>query len=161
VRAGPTTSANSARTWAIFRRSWAEAEELGEAGGAQGLESAVREDLLDLAKRSGEGSGEDLQGRKAPLELGYLDGDHLRASLEGREALLELTGASGEAGDLFREVGLEAGARAPEPEVSPDRSHRRHEGERRADEDEYHEYGGHSGATVPRGRAPLQTLERW
>jgi hypothetical protein len=145
VRVGPTTSTISAGTRAVFRRR-AGPEEICAAGGAQGLERAVGEDLLCLAERGGEGAGENLQGREALLELGDLDGELLRAGVEGGEALLQLAGAPGEADDLLGEVVLQGGARATEPEVSTDRNHTRYEGERGADEDENNEDGAHSEA---------------
>jgi hypothetical protein len=142
VRVGPATPTVSAGTRAVFR-SRTGPEEIRAASGAQGLERAVGEDLLCLAKRSGESPGKNLQGREALLELGDLDGELLRAGVEGGDALLQLAGAPGEADDLVGEVVLQGGAGATEPEVRTDRSHGRHEGERGADEDENNEDGAH------------------
>jgi hypothetical protein len=142
VRVRAMTPAISAGTRTVFRRR-ARPEEIHAAGGAQGFERAVGEDLLDLTQRGGEGPGENLQGREALLELGDLDGELLRAGVEGREALLQLAGAPGEAVGLFGEVVPESGARTTEPEVRKDRSHSRHEGERGADEDENSEDSAH------------------
>jgi hypothetical protein len=142
VRVRAVTPAISAGTRTVFRRR-ARPEEICAAGGAQGLERAVGEDLLGLAERGGEDAGENLQGREALLELGDLDGELLRAGVEGSEALLQLAGAPGEADDLSREVVPKSGARTTEPEVRKDSSHSRHEGERGADEDDKEEDGAH------------------
>jgi hypothetical protein len=132
-----------AGTRLVFR---CRAEEVGDAGGAQGLERAVGENLLNLTKRGGQGLCKNPQGREALLELGDLEGELLRAGVEGGEALFQLAGAPGEADDLFREVVSEGGAGAPEPEVRPDRTPRGNESERSANEHENYEDSTHSEA---------------
>ena len=156
-----------ARNISGFRRSvdrfssLTELEELGDTGGAQGLERAVGENFLNLKERGRERLCENPQGREALLQLGDLDGKLLCAGLEPGEALLQLGGTPGEVVDLPGEVLAKGGAGATEPEISAERADRTNKGERGADEHQDHEDIAHSEATVPRGSGTLQTIDRW
>ncbi len=96
----------------------------------------VGEGALGLAERGREGAGEDLEGGEVLLEIGDPDRQLLGAGIESGEAFFHLARAGGEMGDVLRELVLEGQARPPEAEPGPDRDHRAHEGQQRAEQDQ-------------------------